>query len=96
MYNTVMDVTRMYRIMMMLIAGGRATRNELAEKFEMSTRSVQRYVTALMDAGIPIVSESGKNGGYSMKRFEASYCLHEEPLAAIFLKSEHEVSSVEM
>ena len=66
MYNTVMDVTRMYRIMMMLIAGGRATRNELAEKFEMSTRSVQRYVTALMDAGIPIVSESGKNGGYSI------------------------------
>ncbi len=56
----------MYRIMMMLIAGGRVTRSEIAEKFEMSVRSVQRYIAALTDAGVPVVGESGKNGGYSI------------------------------
>lgn len=54
----------MYRIMMNIIACDGVTRAELAERTGMSERTVQRYITELVRAGIPIVSGSGKFGGY--------------------------------
>jgi predicted DNA-binding transcriptional regulator YafY len=38
----------------------------LAEKFEVSTRTVQRDMDALNLAGIPIISIQGTNGGYGI------------------------------
>lgn len=61
-----MDVSKMYRIMMMLIASGRVSRAELAKRSELSERSVQRYVTALSEAGVPVNVRPGKNGGYEV------------------------------
>lgn len=61
-----MDISRMYRIMMALIANDKMSRTELAKKAEISERSVQRYITALVESGVPVVSESGKGGGYSI------------------------------
>ena len=56
----------MYRIMIALIANDKMSRTELAKKAEISERSVQRYITALVESGVPVVSESGKGGGYSI------------------------------
>ena len=40
----------------------------IAENFEISTRSVYRYVDALTIAGIPFITEKGKNGGISIAK----------------------------
>lgn len=61
-----MNISQMYGIMLMLMNNGRVTREEVAERFEVSTRTAQRYMDALSEAGVPVESVSGKNGGYSI------------------------------
>lgn len=46
-----------------LLDRGHATAPELAERFEVSVRTVYRDVDALSEAGIPIYAEAGRNGG---------------------------------
>ena len=41
----------------------RTTAKEIAEKFEISPRTVYRYIDALSMAGVPLYSENGKHGG---------------------------------
>lgn len=36
----------------------------LAERFEVSVRTIERDIAALQDAGVPIWAESGRTGGY--------------------------------
>lgn len=49
---------------------GQATAPELAEKFEVSVRTIYRDIDALSGAGIPIYAEAGRNGGiHLMKGF---------------------------
>lgn len=40
----------------------------LADKFEISTRSVYRYLNELESAGIPTFTKIGKNGGIGIKK----------------------------
>ena len=40
----------------------------LAEKFEISTRSIYRYLNELESAGIPTFTKQGKNGGIGIKK----------------------------
>ena len=44
----------------------KTTAKEIAENFEISTRTVYRYIEALSMAGVPIICEQGKNGGISI------------------------------
>jgi predicted DNA-binding transcriptional regulator YafY len=39
---------------------------ELAERFEVSTRTVERDILSLQEAGVPIWSERGPAGGYAL------------------------------
>ncbi len=39
---------------------------ELSLKYEVSSRTVIRYIDALSEGGVPIVSFRGRNGGYSI------------------------------
>lgn len=39
---------------------------ELAERFEVSTRTIQRDLLALQEAGVPIWAQPGPSGGYSL------------------------------
>ena len=39
-------------------------RNYLSEKYEMSARTVTRYIDVLTKSGIPIESRKGTGGGY--------------------------------
>ncbi|MEU4478809.1 WYL domain-containing protein [Micromonospora sp. NPDC023966] len=40
----------------------------LAGRFEVSTRTIERDITALQDAGVPIWAEPGRTGGYVVDR----------------------------
>lgn len=39
---------------------------ELAERFEVSTRTMERDLVALREAGVPLYAEAGRTGGYAM------------------------------
>lgn len=61
-----MSQSTIFAILMILLSKRKVTRDYLAERFSVSKRTVSRYVTELIDAGIPIISTSGHHGGYSL------------------------------
>lgn len=58
-----MQESRLFKIVYHLLDKGQTTAPELAEKFEVSVRTIYRDIDALSGAGIPIYSETGRNGG---------------------------------
>lgn len=54
----------MLAILWLLKSKGRLTAQELAEYLEVHVRTVYRYIEALCVCGVPILSESGHDGGY--------------------------------
>ncbi len=63
------------------------TANELAEKFEISKRTVYRYVATLSEGGIPIMSSFGRNGGWGIidtYKLKATYFTEDEYERVIF------------
>ena len=65
-----MQESRLFKIVYYLLDKGQATAPELAEKFEVSIRTIYRDIDALSGAGIPIYTETGRNGGiHLMKDF---------------------------
>ncbi len=58
-----MKESRLFKIVYYLLDKGRVTAPELAEKFEVSVRTIYRDMDALSEAGIPIYAETGRNGG---------------------------------
>lgn len=61
-----MSDSRLFKILYYLLDHGRTTAPSLAEKFEVSPRTIYRDVEALSSAGIPIYTEPGRNGGISL------------------------------
>jgi predicted DNA-binding transcriptional regulator YafY len=59
---------RLYAIVEELRASAPAARTakELAEVYELSTRTIERDILALQEAGVPIRGEPGRRGGYSI------------------------------
>lgn len=59
---------RLYAITSALRAAGNRGRNAawLAERFEVSTRTIKRDVAALLEAGVPIHAQDGRGGGYQL------------------------------
>jgi len=60
----VMKTDRLYAITVYLLNHGKTSAKDLAGRFEVSVRTIQRDIDSLCVAGIPIVSEIGANGGY--------------------------------
>lgn len=58
-----MRLDRLIGILSILLQKDKATTAELAEKFEVSRRTIIRDIDAINMAGIPIVSERGRGGG---------------------------------
>lgn len=56
----------MLAILWMLNTGERITAKQIAEKLEINIRTVYRYIDSLCASGVPIVSDSGQNGGYHL------------------------------
>ncbi|WP_138756177.1 helix-turn-helix transcriptional regulator [Paenibacillus sinopodophylli] len=56
----------MLAILWMLNSGVKITAKQLSEKLEINIRTVYRYMDALSASGVPIISDTGHNGGYSL------------------------------
>ena len=57
---------RLISMIYILMNKGTVTAGELAERFEVSTRTIYRDIEALSIAGIPVYCKKGKNGGISL------------------------------
>lgn len=61
-----MKIDRLLGIIMQLINKDKVTAKDLAEKYEVSIRTIQRDMETLNMAGIPLYADKGKNGGYAL------------------------------
>lgn len=53
----------LFGILIALLKNNTTTAKQLAEQFEISTRTVYRYIDELSLSGVPIYCVKGKNGG---------------------------------
>lgn len=58
-----MKSARLFEILMLLVKEKRTTARELANKFEVTPRTIYRDIDDLTLAGIPLYTSKGKNGG---------------------------------
>ncbi len=61
-----MKIDRLIGILSILLQKETVTAPALAEHFEVSRRTISRDIDALCQAGIPIVTKQGVNGGISI------------------------------
>ncbi len=61
-----MKIDRLIGIITILLQRGKATAPELAERFEVSRRTISRDIEDLCKAGIPLVTTQGYGGGISI------------------------------
>lgn len=61
-----MRAERLLRILLLLQSRGQLTVRDLAGRLEVSPRTVQRDLEAMSLAGVPVYSNRGRNGGWSL------------------------------
>lgn len=61
-------IERALGILLMLTGGGLITATALAERFEVSLRTIYRDVDRLLALGVPIEAERGAEGGYRLAK----------------------------
>lgn len=61
-----MQTNRLFQIVYYLLRKGKCTAPELAERFEVSVRTIYRDLDAISAAGIPIYATQGKGGGIAV------------------------------
>lgn len=79
----------MISILLYIESKGKVKAKELAEKLETSVRTIYRDVDALCEAGIPLMSETGPNGGIQlMEGYSVNLKdLNEQDLINLYLSS---------
>lgn len=61
-----MQESRLFRIVYYLLDKGKSTAPELAEKFEVSVRTIYRDIDIISSMGIPVYAMQGKGGGITL------------------------------
>lgn len=61
-----MQINRLFEMVYLLLAKKTITAKDLAERFEVSVRTIYRDVDTLSAAGIPIYASQGKGGGIAL------------------------------
>lgn len=61
-----MQISRLFEIVYILLDKKTVTSKELAERFEVSSRTIYRDIEVLSSAGIPVYMSKGKGGGISI------------------------------
>lgn len=59
--------TRVLAVLELLQAHDHLTGAEIAERLEVDIRTVRRYISLLQELGVPVESEPGAAGGYSLR-----------------------------
>lgn len=83
-----MKIDVMFNILLTLLAKNKVTAQYLATKFEISVRTVYRYVSVLNTSNIPVVTKSGKNGGiwlYNSFSIKQAFFTNEEKITLLNL-----------
>ena len=82
-----MKLDRLIGIITVLLRNNKVTAPYLAEKFEVSRRTISRDIEDICKAGIPVVTEQGYNGGiYIAEGYKIDKTLlTAEELQAIFI-----------
>ena len=89
-------IDRMYALVEELRAAGPRgrTARQLAEHFELSVRTIERDLSALGQAGVPLATKQGRTGGYTLDRSMSLPPLNFTPreaaaIAVALSRSEH-------
>jgi len=61
-----MQINRLFEIIYILLDKKRVSARELAEQFDVSTRTIYRDIDTLSLAGVPVYTEKGRGGGISL------------------------------
>ncbi|MBQ1274130.1 MAG: HTH domain-containing protein, partial [Cellulosilyticum sp.] len=61
-----MQLNRLFEIVYILLNRKQVTARELAQRFEVSTRTIYRDIESLTEAGVPVYTNKGKGGGISL------------------------------
>ena len=61
-----MKIDRLLEIVILLLGRESVTARELAEHFGVTVRTIQRDMTSIALAGIPLYANPGRSGGYSI------------------------------
>lgn len=59
-------IDNLLAILWMLKSGKKITAKQISEKLEMNIRTVYRYIDTLSTSGVPIISDTGHHGGYTL------------------------------
>ncbi len=71
----------LFGILITVLKKGKVTTQELADEFEVSRRTVLRYLDKLSMAGVPLYGQRGANGGVSIMKnyvFDKSFFTTQE------------------
>lgn len=79
-----MKIDRLIGILSILLQQEKVTAPYLAEKYEVSRRTINRDIEHLCKAGIPLVTTQGKNGGISIME---GYCIDRTLLSSSEMQS---------
>lgn len=74
-----MQIGRLFGIVYILLFKKTSTAKELADRFEVSTRTIYRDIDILSGSGIPVYANKGKGGGISLVE---NYVLNKSLLSA--------------
>lgn len=61
-----MQISRLFEIVYILLGRERVTAAELAQRFEVSPRTIYRDIEALSAAGVPVYCAKGRGGGIAL------------------------------
>lgn len=68
-----------FGIFLFIYQKGKVNATQISQRFEISTRTVYRYLDAISYVGVPIVTQQGRNGGiYILDSFKIN-CLAFSP-----------------
>jgi len=90
-----MRLDRQLGILTVLLKNKQVTAPFLAEKFEVSRRTVNRDIESLCMAGIPVVSRQGSGGGFSIAEgYRLEYSVLTEGELSSILAALHGIKSI--
>ena len=64
-----MQNSRLLEMLLLLMEKGTVSAPKMAERFEVSVRTIYRDIDALSAAGVPVYVTTGRNGGAPYRSF---------------------------